>query len=325
MGQIQKMSTVDKDNDVVVPVCANCGKEGAKNICNKCQSVKYCNAVCKKVHKKKHKKHCEEHVRLVAEKHNEELRRAAEKHDIELFKQPPPEYGDCPICLLLLPTIDTGRRYMSCCGKEICSGCCYAPVYDNQGNEVDNKKCPYCRTPWPSSYEEALEGEKKRMKLGDRIAICNHGNNYRDGTYGFPQDYVKALEFYHRAAELGFAGSYCNIGNAYFNGEGVEVDKEKATYYYELAAMGGNVVARHNLGFMEEKAGNMDRAVRHLMIATRGGYSYSLNNIKVLYSEGEVSKECYMKALQSYQTYLSEIKSVQRDKDAAAREDYRYY
>ena len=32
-----------------------------------------------------------------------------------------------------------------------------------------------------------------------------------------------------------------------------------------------------------------------------------------------------MKALQSYQTYLEEIKSDQRDKAAAADEKYRYY
>jgi len=39
--------------------CANCGKEGNSddmNICNKCKSVKYCNAPCKKKHRTKHKK-----------------------------------------------------------------------------------------------------------------------------------------------------------------------------------------------------------------------------------------------------------------------------
>ena len=46
------------ENSAAVSICANCGKEGddVNNVCNKCQSVKYCNAVCKKVHKKKHKK-----------------------------------------------------------------------------------------------------------------------------------------------------------------------------------------------------------------------------------------------------------------------------
>jgi len=102
-GILQNISTADKE-DIALSVCANCGKEGANNVCNKCQSVnKYCNAACKKVHKKKHKKkQCEEHIRLATEKHNEELRIAAELRDIELFKQPPPA-EDCPICFQQLP------------------------------------------------------------------------------------------------------------------------------------------------------------------------------------------------------------------------------
>ena len=91
--------------------------------------VKYCNAACKKKHRHKHKKECEEHVRLAAE-------HAAELHDIELFKQPPSD-DDCPICFLQLPSLGTGRRYQTCCGKVVCSGCIYAPVYDNQGDKVD--------------------------------------------------------------------------------------------------------------------------------------------------------------------------------------------
>jgi len=57
--------------------------------------------------------------------------------DEDLFKQPPPQYGDCPICFIQIPTLHTGSRYKSCCGKLICSSCSYAPVYDHQGNEVD--------------------------------------------------------------------------------------------------------------------------------------------------------------------------------------------
>ena len=129
---------------VAVSICGNCGKEGedVNNVCNKCKQVKYCNAVCKKVHKKKHKKQCEEHVKLAAEKHNEELRIAAELHDIELFKQPPPA-EDCPLCFLRIPALESGSRYYECCGKVICCGCVYAPVYDNQGNIVAEKKCPF--------------------------------------------------------------------------------------------------------------------------------------------------------------------------------------
>jgi len=105
----------------------------------------------------------------------------------------------------------------------------------------------------------------------------------------------------------------------------VEVDINIATHYYELAAMRGDVIARHNLGLFEVESGNKDRALKHWMIAVRDGGSKSLENIKILYGYGDATKEDYTKALQSYQSYLGEIKSKQRDEAAAANEDYRYY
>ena len=315
---LQNMSTTDKDE---VSVCANCGKEGSSdnmNTCNKCKQVKYCNAVCKKKHRHKHKKECEEHIR-----------RVAELHDEKLFKQPPPPFGDCPICFLRIPSLTKGWGYQTCCGTIICCGCSNAPVYDDQGNIVDNDKqneCPFCRVVAPYTMGEAIEREKKRMELDDPIAIYNQGNCYRDGKYGCRQDYTKALELWHQAAELGFAKkSYNNIGNAYNNGIGVEVDKKKAMHYFELAAMGGDEVARHNLGNNEALSGNKSRALKHYMIAVRGGHSKSLGVIKQMYTKGDATKDDYTKALQSFQAYLGEIKSPQRDKAAAADDQFRYY
>jgi len=219
----------------------------------------------------------------------------------------------------------TGSKYQSCCGKVICSGCCYAPLYDNQGNEVDNEKCPFCRIPTPYTNEEAIERLKKRIETGDAHAMYCLGYYYSCGEGGFPQDCTKALELFHRAGEFGFAEAYCNIGYAYNNGQGVEVDKKKATHYYELAAMSGCEISRYILGCFEMNAGNVDRAIKHHMIAVRSGYAKSLEAIKELFTERHASKEDYTKALQLYQEYLGEIKSEQRDKAAAANEDNRYY
>ena len=325
-GKLEKIKTSEDNEEEDVSVCANCGKEGndINNKCNKCKQVKYCNAACKKKHRHKHKKQCDEHQRLAA------AERAAKLHEA-LFKQPPKEEEDCPICFLRLPLINTGRRYQTCCGKNICSGCIHAPLYDDQGNEVDNEKCPFCRAPMPTSNEESDDRKKKRAEANDAGAICNLGNYYRDGISGYPKDYTKALEYWHRAAELGSAGAYNNIGFAYALGKGVEKDKIEAIYYYMLGAVGGDIKARYNLGLMEEKFGNNERAVKHYMIATRGGHAYSSGNadslkrIKQLYSDGDASKDDYMKALQSYQEYLDEIKSLQRDKAAETHENCRYY
>jgi len=276
--------------------------------------------------------------------------------DEELFKQPPP-LEDCPICMIRLPTIATGRTYMNCCGKVICRGCHYAPVYDDQGNEVDSEKCAFCRTPFPASESEMIERYKLRVKANDAEAIFNMGQYHSGGEHGFEQDYTKALEHWHRASEFGHAAAYYNIGVAHSRGDGVEEDSKNAIYYYKLAAIRGDINARYTLGNNEWRANNIDKAVKHYQIAARGGCSDSLCRIRELYSNGETdkkthalavltlaiagegdketieklnelysvpakdtaTKEDYHNALRSYQVYLSEIKSSQRDKVNAIR------
>ena len=291
------------NNENDMSVCANCGKEGSNlNICNKCKEVTYCNAACKKKHRSKHKKQCE--------------RRVAELHDEALFGEPPPQHGDCPICFLLLPTLDSGRAYMTCCGKMICSGCCHADAM----RKIKEQKCPFCRAPIPT-LDEDIRRLKKRMDVGDTYAFDMMGTYYYLGLYGFPQNYAKAIELWHKAGKFG----YNNIGSVYNNGEGVERDKKKAKQYFELAAMEGILMARHNLGVSEDNAGNYDRALKHYMIAVRGGQTKALKEIQDMYMNGHVAKDHYANALRSHKEYLDEIKSGQRDKAAAFSENYRYY
>ena len=312
------MSTEDSNNCTGISnACANCGKEGSdvNNTCNKCKMVMYCNASCKKKHRHKHKKQCEEHQRLAAV-------RAAKLHDDALFRKPQLENEDCPICFIRLPVLKSGCRYQACCGKLICNGCFFANAIRDENKH--KQLCAFCRTPAPKSDEEKLEKLYKRVEAGDKEAIFNLGSYYfRSG--GFAQDYAKALELWHQAGELGHAAAYDNIGYAYNHGEGVDVDKKKAVYYRELAAMMGDEMARFNLGLMEKKAGNMDRAIKHYMIAARSGSNDSLINIRCLFKDGHVTKEDYTSALQAYQEYLGEIKSVQRDEAATYKEDFKYY
>ena len=102
------------------------------------------------------------------------------------------------------------------------------------------------------------------------------------------------------------------------------MDMKKAMHYYELAAMKGYASARYTLGALEQEAGNTDRALRHFMIAVESGHSGSLTNIQILYSQGQATKDDYLKALQTYQKYLVEVKSSQRDQAAAFDDRYKY-
>ena len=316
----QQVEDFSINNDMLV-TCANCGKKGSNinNICNKCKGATYCNAACKKKHRSKHKVACE---RRIAELHEEQLereRRAAELHDEKLFKPPAPN-EDCPICMLPLPSLYTGSKYKSCCGKDICSGCIHAVAIRDGGVGL----CPFCRAPTPTA-KELVKQYKKRMEVDDAEAMSNLGCCYSDGDYLVPQDHAKALELWHQAAELGNATSYCNIGYVYISGNGVERDEKKANHYWELAAMGGNVKARRNIGAKEASTGNTERALKHFMIAAGTGCTDSLELIKQMFMNRHASKDDYANALRSYQTYLLEIKSPQRDQAAAFNDEFKYY
>jgi len=219
-----------------------------------------------------------------------------------------------------MPSMISGSVYMTCCGKVICYGCIHAV----QTKTKKHSLCAFCRTPNANSNEDDIIRLKKRVELGDALAMYNIGGKYYLGDDGFPQNYIEALELWHKAGELGYAPAYTNIGCAYDYGLGVQIDKKKAQHYFELSAIAGNEVARNNLGVCERKAGNIDRAIKHYTIAAEGGEAESVKNIQNLFLNGYATKEDYTKALFAYQSYLREIRSAQRDEAAAFDDDYKY-
>ena len=272
------------------------------NSCNKCDLVKYCNAACKKKHRHKHKKKCE--------------KRVAELYDEKLFREPPPR-EDCPICFLPLP-LDDQVTFKSCCGKLICRGCIVAMV-ESKGADL----CAFCRTPNPNSNEESVKRIMKLMEKGNADAYYMLAAYYRQGINGLPQDWAKANELWLKAGELGCAEAYFNLGNAYGNGRGVERDMKKAKYYYELAAIGGDLSARHNLGCTEGRARNPHRATKHFILAARAGHDKALGMVKQGFMGGIVGKDEYANTLRAYQKSVDEMKSEARDKVKAIMARYR--
>ena len=284
--------------------CASCGKEGNSdnmNTCNKCKMVKYCNAACKKKHRKKHKKACE--------------KRVAELHEEQLFKEHSPK-EECPLCFLPLPLEIDQVTFETCCGKFICNGCLYATVMSESDGGVD--LCAFCRMPNASSDEELVKRIKNLMDKGNAKAFNHLAGYYARGINGMPQDWEKSNELNIKAGELGCSDAYCNLGMAYIHGHGVEVDKEKATYYFELAAMRGNVEARGILGYMEYRAGNAERAVKHWILAAKAGHELCLDKVKKGYMNGLVTKDDYANIVRSYHDRQKEMKSDARERVAWA-------
>ena len=283
--------------------CVNCGKgeessDGLK-ACMACKLVKYCNRDCQIAHRPQHKKACK--------------KRAAELYDEKLFNEPPPR-DECPICMLPLPLDACQVVYQSCCGKDICYGCIYAMEETGSNNM---RLCPFCKATPARSDEEEVVRLHKLMEKGNANAYNQLGGYYAEGIKGLSQDYTKANELYLKAGKLGCANAYYNVGISYYSGNGAEMNKKKAKHYWELAAMNGDIQARHNLGANEYNNDNYQRAFKHLLIAARAGYNLSLDAVKEGYTEGLVTKDEYANTLREYQKSQNEMKSDARDKAAA--------
>jgi TPR repeat protein len=65
--------------------------------------------------------------------------------------------------------------------------------------------------------------------------------------------------------ELGSAKSYLSLACVYQQGVGVEKDEKKASHYFELAAIGGDVDSRHQLAIYDHLAGNVDKVIASIL------------------------------------------------------------
>jgi len=309
--------------------CDECGKECTSE-CGSC-GEKYCSRQCMKKDWIHHRPTCEmiydnqgPMVNLMSQMEMKECLTQDELKlaygtktqscfsDEELFQQPPPR-EDCPICFLPLPLQNKGMNYQACCGKLICMGCIFAVMFTEIENGHLRGLCPFCRETEPSNAE-ALERTRNRAAKDQPNSIHQLGAYYSSDDQGVPQDYQKAIELRLRAGELGNASSYFSIASTYAMGLGdVKKDMAKARYYFELAAMGGDVQARHNLGGFELREGNFDRAMKHFVISAAVGFDDSLTTVQWGYKNGHLTKDDFRKALSAHKKAQDEMTSEQRD------------
>jgi len=278
--------------------CASCGTAEIDDIklkeCDGCDLVKYCSDGCRMEHKSNHEEACK--------------KRAAELRDQLLFKLPESSHlGDCPICCLPLPIDKTKSTIYECCSTLICNGCTLA----NNKREIQGRlghTCLYCREPMTMTQEEDDKQRMKRIEANDPDAIRREAV-----THHVKGDYRRAFEYYRKAAELGHAEAHFSLAYMHQNGEGVEEDRGKEMYHTEEAAIGGHPVARYNLGVYEFENGNIEKAVKHLIIAASQGYDDSIKVLMKAFKGGFVSKEDLAAALRAHQAAVDATKSPQRD------------
>ena len=227
--------------------------------------------------------------------------------DDTLFSQPESTHlGECPLCFLPLHIDQQKSLFHTCCREIICMGCVVANYRSNKNDRMKVLRCPFCRE--VANDKENDKRVMKRIKAKDPAALSYMGHNrFSEG------DYDAAFEYWTKAAELGNADARYKLGCMYWKGVGVEKEEEKAVYHYEKAAIGGHPYARHSLATIEAINGNMERSVKHFIIAANLGDEDSMKELWKHYSAGNITKEDLDATLRTHQAALDGMKSEQRD------------
>jgi TPR repeat protein len=160
----------------------------------------------------------------------------------------------------------------------------------------------------PDTDEEVEAMLMKRVEKNDPVAMWQMGGKRHDEG-----DYKSAFEYYTKAAELGDAKAHYNLSIMYDLGQGVEKDEKKQVYHLEEAAIGGNVLARHNLGCYEDRNGKMKRAVKHFTIAANMGHEDSMKALWKYHARGLVKKEQLTATICAHHAAVDATKSQQRE------------
>jgi len=291
------------ENDVVDTTsscCASCGVAEVDDVklkeCDVCDLVRYCSVGCEQEDKLQHEQGCK--------------KRAAELRDELLFKVPESSHvGECPICMMPLP-LDLSKSVTKvCCSITICDGCNYANHKREFEERRDRPTCPFCRKPAPRKGTGELEKcSRDRIEANDPVATVQEGDEHVKRG-----DFSRAIEYYTKAAELGDVAAHFQLSLLYDDGQGVEKDEKKRFYHLEKAVIGGHPLARCNLGCKELKDGQLDRAIKHFIIAAKLGSDDSLAALKQLYEKGFIIKEDFATARLAHQGAVDATKSPQRE------------
>jgi len=176
----------------------------------------------------------------------------------------------------------------------------------------------FCREPIPGEgqdgNDEKLALVQKRVDAGDALAHFVLGQLYFKGEKRLAKHLKRAIELWKEAANLGSVDAHFSLAVAYHDGNGIKRDTNKAVHHYQVAAVRGHFMARHDLGCIDYEEGRMDRSLQHLMISAKMGWDNSLKAIQEMYVGGHATKDDYAQALLGYQNATEEMKSVQRDK-----------
>jgi TPR repeat protein len=108
------------------------------------------------------------------------------------------------------------------------------------------------------------------------------------------------------------AHAHYRLAEIHCHGLGVDKDEGKEKYHLEVAAIGGHPDARYSLAMIEAEKCNLERALKHWIIAARQGDDESLKALMNAFKERCLSKEDLAAALRAQKAAVDATKSPQR-------------
>ncbi|MFB2579186.1 tetratricopeptide repeat protein [Acinetobacter sp. c2-A9] len=187
------------------------------------------------------------------------------------------------------------------------------------------------------SYSEAT---LKKAQAGDAEAQNTIGDGYYEGN-GIEQDYEKAFEWYKKAADKGHLEAMNSLAYMYENGDVGDADIVQAEKWYKKAADKGHALSQYMLSYLyrdnEEfqnkklyreyliKAAdnghdpaqnelaynyekgqygfkeNINAAVKYYQFAVKQGNVYAMNNLAILYENGDGVEQNITEAVRLYE------------------------
>ncbi len=142
----------------------------------------------------------------------------------------------------------------------------------------------------------------QKAEAGDSNAMCELGEMYHRGTWGFERDYTKAIEWYLKSAEAGNSAAMLGLAEMYGEGTGVTENWAKAIEWTEKAVGAGNIDAMLDLGraylFGKVVPKNVAKALELLRRAAEAGSDVAMLELGTIYYRGEEVKQNCTKAFE---------------------------
>ncbi|PKC52664.1 HCP-like protein, partial [Rhizophagus irregularis] len=140
---------------------------------------------------------------------------------------------------------------------------------------------------------------QKAAENGVKEAMYYLALFYENGN-GTEIDLEKAFYWYQKAAENGDGKAMFNLANNYGNGEGTEKNLEKAFYWYQKAAENDIKIAMHNLAICYENGNgteiDLEKAFYWYQKAAENGNGKAMYDLSLCYENGKGTEKNLEKA-----------------------------